>query len=170
MTIHFQLSRDDVRQLNREHEFYVSRRFSDPTPSKVYWYLFMPTTIVTVAIVSGSFLTAILAYGLIWGASTIGNRWHRARFAKNYYSDDNLDASLLPFQLDLLPDRLVLSNANLVHHHFWHSFRFLRETPGYFHLFFSPVSSMGVPKSAFHSEADLEAFRSTIKSHEPRNA
>ena len=170
MTIHFQLNRDDVRQLNREHENYVARRCADHTASKVYWYLLLPASIAGVAVVSESFPVAIFAFGLIWGANSLGNRWYRARYIKNFYSDDNLATSLLPFQLELLPDRLILSNANFIHHHFWHAFRFLRETSNYFHLFFSPVSSMGFPKSAFSSDTDLEAFRKEVKSHEPANA
>ena len=170
MRIEFQLSIDDVRQLNREDQSYMLRRFSDPTPARVCWYLLMPASVVAVAVISGSFPIALLAYGLIWGAGAIGNRWHRGRFEKNYYSEENLATSLIPFQLELLPDRLVLSNANLVHQHFWHSFLLLRETPCYFHLFFSPLSSVGIPKSAFTSEIALAAFRDTIQSHEPAKA
>ncbi len=163
--IHFQLTPDDVRQLDREHQSYVTRRCANQTASKVYWYFLLPASIAGVAVVSGSFLVALFAFGLIWGARSIGDRWYRAQYAKNFYSDANLVTSLLPFQLELLPDRLILTSANAIHHQFWYSFRFLRETPGYFYLFFCPLSALGVPKSAFSSVADLEAFRNAVKSH-----
>jgi hypothetical protein len=167
VTIHFQFSVDDVCRISQEQQSYISRRFADPTPSKVTWYFLIPLTIAAIGVISGKFLMGVLAYGLIWGVTALGNRWHRHRFHANYYREANLPLSLLPFQLDLLPDRLVLSNAKLVHQHFWHGFHFLRETPAYFHLHFSPVSSLAIPKSVFTSDAERESFRMLVKSHQP---
>jgi hypothetical protein len=169
VTIQFQYTRDDVLTVAHERERYVRGRFSD-AGSTAGAHILIPVAIAVVGIVSGNFAIGIFAYAMFWGAATIGARWRQSRFNKNYYSDENLASSLLPFQVEFLPDRLVLSNTNLVHQHFWHSLHLLRETPGFFHLHFSPTSSLGIPKSAFTSDSDREAFRALIKSHETAKA
>ena len=123
--------------------------------------------IVAVGVASGSFPVGVGAYGLYWGAGHLFNRWVKARHARSYYTEANFARSLLPFELELLPDRLAIRNAVSTHEYLWPGFSFLQETPRYLYLCFSPVSSIGVPKSAFGSAAELEAFRQTVKAHQP---
>ena len=153
----------------QEQQSYLQRRFADPIPSRIYWTILSPLALVIVAVAVNSFPVALLAYGLIWSVNHLSSLWHRRRFARTFYSEANLATKLLPLQFELLPDRLTVSNAVLVHHYFWPGFQFLRETNDYFYLFFSPVSSLAVPKSAFDSETARQAFRDAIKVHQAAN-
>lgn len=165
--IRYQFTVEDIRRVNEVHARLSARRFADPTPSKLYWWVLVPSIIVGLAVFSGSFGFAAVSFFLFWGASAITARWERRRYLKAFYNEENVSASLVPFQLELLADRLTLSSADLIHHHFWHSFRVLRESTDFFHLFFTPISSMDVPKSAFSSAEERDAFRTVLKSHEP---
>lgn len=165
VTLHFQYSLDDHKAIYLESHSWQSRLFRDSTMSQLYWWLVMPAMLAAIAIVAGSFVTAIFAYGLIWIVNTLFARWIRARFYRKFYTDENVGVYLLPSRVELLADRLAFNSPYFIHEYLWSGFHSLRETPRYFHVYFSPTSSIGIPKSAFSSEAELEAFRREVNSH-----
>ena len=169
MIIHFQPTAEDARLRSHQLSKYCAR-FAGGSPYNVYWYILLPASTVLLAVVDESFPHAILAFLLFSGVALLTTRWHRARWNSRVFSEKNLAGVLLPCQVELLPDRLVISNASFVSHLFWHSFHVLRETPRHFQLFFSPISFIAVPKAAFASEVELQEFRTFIKSHTTRES
>src|SRR4051794_35123759 len=119
MKISFRCSREEVLHIKREEERYLTRRFSDQKLSRLYWHLLMPAAIAAAGVLGGSFGTAILACSFFYAATALGGRLHRARLAKNLESEENLVLSLLPFELELLADRVILSNPVIIHHYLW---------------------------------------------------
>ena len=162
MTIRFQLSKNEIIQLNEAKQRDFETRFSSRALSSVYWYLVLPAMTVVTALLIDDFLKAIVVALVFIAPMSAINWWNRKVYQKNYYTDENLALNLQPWTLELLPECCVLKGGGLEQKYCWSAITDVTETASFFELNLSPLTSLSIPKRAFSGDTERSTFQQAV--------
>jgi hypothetical protein len=160
MTVTFDMSSEESQKLRKAADMRAHRLYGPQWLSKLHWWVFLPVTVAAIGYWVDRFDVAIVAFLAFWGLNTGSNKLYLWLYAKKKKADER-NPTGNRWIAAIEGSFLLLKSADIEVHYAWTRFHSTDQTDLYLFLRTSPINAVVIPKRAFGSKEDIDAFVTT---------